>query len=192
LGNVRFMNRQFVKPVLPADCPHLTQNKRRLFRDRKLIIAGMSRRLEVALDDCRGVALGVSVYAVAEMTDDARYLLGLLNSALLSHLFRIRFQAKHLSGGFLAINKGQLARLPIRVIDFAVAEERRKHDKIVGLAQRMTMLVRQRDNAGANMALERRIAAADSEIDRLVYELYGLTDDEICIVEDSIRRNPAR
>lgn len=32
-------------------------------------------------------------------------------------------------------------------------------------------------------ALERQIAATDAEIDRLVYDLYGLTEDEIRIVE---------
>jgi hypothetical protein len=32
-------------------------------------------------------------------------------------------------------------------------------------------------------ALERQIAATDSQIDRLVYDLYGLTEDEIRIVE---------
>ena len=57
------------------------------------------------------------------MVDNPLYLLGVLNSRLLSYLFRIRFQAKHLAGGFLAINKGQLAKLPIRVIDSSVAEE---------------------------------------------------------------------
>lgn len=32
-------------------------------------------------------------------------------------------------------------------------------------------------------ALERQIAATDTQIDRLVYDLYGLTADEIKIVE---------
>jgi hypothetical protein len=31
--------------------------------------------------------------------------------------------------------------------------------------------------------LDRQIAAADAQIDRLVYDLYGLTDDEIKVVE---------
>jgi hypothetical protein len=31
--------------------------------------------------------------------------------------------------------------------------------------------------------LEREIAATDAQIDRLVYELYGLTEEEIKIVE---------
>jgi hypothetical protein len=34
-------------------------------------------------------------------------------------------------------------------------------------------------------AVERQSAALDREIDRLVYELYGLTDEEIRIVEEA-------
>jgi len=37
--------------------------------------------------------------------------------------------------------------------------------------------------ARENTALQRQIEAVDAQIDRLVYELYGLTDDEIEIVE---------
>ena len=33
--------------------------------------------------------------------------------------------------------------------------------------------------------LERQIAAADRQIDLLVYELYGLTEEEITIVEQA-------
>ena len=34
-------------------------------------------------------------------------------------------------------------------------------------------------------AIHRQIDATDRQIDRLVYELYGLTDDEIKIVEEA-------
>ena len=34
--------------------------------------------------------------------------------------------------------------------------------------------------------LERQIAATDRQIDQLVYQLYGLTDDEIALVEGGI------
>jgi len=34
-------------------------------------------------------------------------------------------------------------------------------------------------------ALQRQIEATDREIDQLVYELYGLTDDQIKIVEEA-------
>ncbi len=36
--------------------------------------------------------------------------------------------------------------------------------------------------------LERQIAATDRQIDQLVYQLYGLTDDEIQIVEEATAR----
>jgi predicted nucleic acid-binding Zn-ribbon protein len=36
-------------------------------------------------------------------------------------------------------------------------------------------------------AIQRQIDVTDKEIDRLVYELYDLTDDEINIVEEATR-----
>ncbi len=38
------------------------------------------------------------------------------------------------------------------------------------------------------IALSRQIEATDGEIDRLVYELYGLSDEEIRIVEEATAR----
>ncbi len=122
LGNVRFMKRVFAMPVLPMDSAILTKSKRDLFSNSKIVIAGMSRRLEAAWDT-GGLALGVQVYAVANFQDDPRFLLALLNSKLMSYLLRTRFQAKSLAGGYLAINKGQLAQLPIRIVDAADERE---------------------------------------------------------------------
>jgi hypothetical protein len=38
-------------------------------------------------------------------------------------------------------------------------------------------------DAGAQATVHRQIAATDAQIDRLVYDLYGLTEEEISIVE---------
>ena len=43
-------------------------------------------------------------------------------------------------------------------------------------------------SAHEQTALQRQIEAVDAQIDRLVYELYGLTDDEIEIVEQATRK----
>ena len=40
-------------------------------------------------------------------------------------------------------------------------------------------------NEHARTLLERRIRTTDDQIDALVYELYGLTEDEIAIVEQA-------
>jgi hypothetical protein len=41
----------------------------------------------------------------------------------------------------------------------------------------LTVTLRERE------IVQRRIAATDSEIDRMVYQLYGLTAEEIAIIE---------
>ena len=43
------------------------------------------------------------------------------------------------------------------------------------------------NNPERKTRLRREIEAADREIDQLVYELYGLTEDEIKIVEEAVR-----
>jgi len=53
---------------------------------------------------------------------------------------------------------------------------------VVGLVQRMLALHKQLA-AASIPAYQRQIDATDRQIDRLVYELYGLTDEEIGIVE---------
>jgi hypothetical protein len=62
------------------------------------------------------------------------------------------------------------------------------HDQMVALVE--TMLRLKQEHAAAEAAfsdqrheLAERIAYADQQIDALVYELYGLTDDEIAIIE---------
>jgi hypothetical protein len=54
------------------------------------------------------------------------------------------------------------------------------------LVERMLALHQQRAAAKtehAQTALQRQIDATDREIDRLVYELYGLTEEEVRVVE---------
>jgi hypothetical protein len=46
---------------------------------------------------------------------------------------------------------------------------------------------RSHDSWRSSRVLQRRIDPTDREIDRLVYELYGLTDEEIAIVEGAER-----
>src|SRR5205823_1764999 len=126
-----FRSRDYSRPRLLLDIPELTAAKRRLFASPKIVVAGMSRRLEAAWDG-RGLALGVQVFAVSDCQLDPFYLLALLNSKLLSYLFATRYAAKRLSGGYLAINKGQLARLPIAMPH---ARDRRAQQRAERLAE---------------------------------------------------------
>ncbi|MBN1814559.1 MAG: hypothetical protein JXA14_22155, partial [Anaerolineae bacterium] len=77
---------------------------------------------------------------------------------------------------------------PIRPIDFADPADAALHDKTVALVERMLAL--HRKLAAATLPADKRlyqrqIDATDAQIDALVYELYGLTEEEIEIVEAS-------
>lgn len=193
---VRFMHRAFRRPCLPADCPCLSRGKRELFRGPKIVLAGMVRRLEAAWD-AGGLSLGVQVYAIAR-PQDPWFLLGLLNSKLFSFLFRSRFSAKSLAGGYLAVNKGQLAQLPVRVLPPREGGDLRRHDRMVELVQQVVEARRgaadipvagSRSGSPPDSGKARGKAlfvARDREIDGLVYELYRLTDEEVRRVEAAV------
>ena len=65
-----------------------------------------------------------------------------------------------------------------------------RHDKMVGLVERILALHKKLDAAAipADKELYRRqIETTDQQIDALVCELYELTDEEIKIIEEAAR-----
>ena len=78
-----------------------------------------------------------------------------------------------------------IEKLPIRRIDFDNPEEKKMHDDLVALVERMLELnKRLRDAVGREREeLERRIERTNREIDELGYRLYGLTEEERRVVE---------
>ena len=91
-------------------------------------------------------------------------------------------------GGFLRWKRQYVLPIPIPSLNLNDPADKARHDRIVVLVDEMLAL--QRELAAAERAwaeeqedLARRIARVDREIDGLVYELYGLTEEEIKIVE---------
>jgi hypothetical protein len=115
------------------------------------------------------------------------YLLALLNSRLGAFYFRqtcagleganetyLRFFGQYLEG------------FPVHPIDPSVPAENERHGKMVALAEQMLDLHKRlaaSPDEGEQARLGRLIASTDLEIDTLVYELYGLTEEEVAIVE---------
>ena len=79
-----------------------------------------------------------------------------------------------------------ISQIPIRPIDFNDPADAARHAKMVALVERMLSLHQQLQAAktpAEKTLLQRQIDATDQHIDALVYELYGLTEAEIKIVE---------
>jgi predicted type IV restriction endonuclease len=112
------------------------------------------------------------------------YLLGILNSTLTSAVLRI--VSTPFRGGYIALNRQYIEKLPIRTIDFSDPADRARHDKMVKLVESMLKLHEQlaaAKTAHDKTLIQRQIDATDRQLDALVYALYGLTDEEIRMVE---------
>ena len=116
--------------------------------------------------------------------EGSKYLVGLLNSSTLK-LF-IHSVCTDLQGDSFNFSGVFLAKTPIRNINFSDARDKARHDKMVDLVDQMlslNKLLAAAKTAHEKTSLQRQIDATDRQIDNLVYELYGLTEEEIKIVE---------
>jgi hypothetical protein len=89
------------------------------------------------------------------------------------------------------ISKTFLSQLPIKTIDFTNDVEKKKHGLLVVLVDKMIKLNKDihmlsEYEIDKKQELEKEIKATDKKIDNLVYNLYGLTEEEIKIVEEGI------
>jgi len=115
------------------------------------------------------------------------YLLGIINSQLISWYFLRRSNIAQ-RDDFPKIVLRESRSLPIYPINLSKCSEKEKHDQMVTFVQRMLDLhkhLANTRNPNDKTQIERQIEATDREIDRLVYDLYGLTEEEIAIVEGS-------
>ncbi len=103
------------------------------------------------------------------------FLCAILNSAVADFFFKRISSAFH--GGYYAANKQFIERIPVPMLDLGSATDRAQHDALVALVDRI-LKAKRADGAADTAALER-------EIDERVYRLYGLTAEEIKIVEEA-------
>jgi len=109
-----------------------------------------------------------------------KYILGLFNSKLLNFWFVSKF------GLLMEAAIFKVSQLPIRHIDFDNPNDVKMHDDLVALVERMLDLhKRLKEAVGEEKKhLEHQIARTDRKIDNLVYELYGITEEERKIIDE--------
>jgi type I restriction-modification system DNA methylase subunit len=127
-----------------------------------------------------------SVFIIHASEINQKFLLGLLNSKLLNFVYKLG--NPQTSKVFAEIKPRVIKQLPIRTIDFSNSAEKAQHDKLVALVDSMLELQKKYHETRMERdkeLYERQIKIADVQIDRLVYDLYGLTEEEIGVVEGS-------
>jgi len=113
------------------------------------------------------------------------YWLGILNSNLM--WWFISNTGYVLRGGYFAFTTEYLSPFPIRTIDFSDPQDIALHDQMASLVESMLELNKQLASPMTEhekTILSRQIQTTDDQIDSLVYKLYGLTEEEIDIIEE--------
>ena len=112
------------------------------------------------------------------------YILGLLNSSLL--FWHLRQISNVFRGGWITCTKQYFGELPIHKIDFSNPADKSCHDRLVELVAQMLAAKTKLPTAKTERDrefYENKCATLDQQIDALVYQLYGLTEAEIKLVE---------
>jgi len=163
------------------------QNKT-FYETPKIALRETGNRIVATLDRKNRYLLSTlySIYwKIEENEESLQYLLGVLNSSLAT--FFVKAIALDLTAGaFTKIRTNQLARLPIRTINFDDPGDVARHDQMVSLVNQMVELNKKLAESKMPQAtemLKRQIESTDRQIDQLVYKLYNLTEEEIKIVE---------
>ncbi|GLI46242.1 Eco57I restriction-modification methylase domain-containing protein [Methanoculleus bourgensis] len=147
------------------------------FEEPKIIYAEIATRGQFTIDSDSHYSDTTS-YIIG---NSSPYLVGILNSTLWTFLFSNI--SSEIRGGFFRWKRQYMENLPIHPIDPADVA---CHDRMVALVEKMLDLNTRLAAAQApheREVLAGMIDATDREIDRLVYELYGLTEEEIAVVE---------
>jgi len=186
LERCRYLGASFLCPVVPAHrLPKVSATRTQQSKRPKLIVAGMTKRLECIADMTGDVMAGKSTSLILPVSD-LRYLLGVMNSRLIDFYYKTVYGGNALQGGYLRIGPPQLKEIPIRCLDPDNSSDRAANARMLKLVRSIETLKSQQAaaKAAANEAIiQRQIDAVDAEIDRLVYDLYGLTVKEIALVE---------
>jgi hypothetical protein len=156
----------------------------------KLLTRQIGQYPSFALDavgyHCLNTIFMVTLLETAQV--NSLFLLGVLNSKLLRALWVGRFYDQRQT--FPKIKGTYLKELPIVLPDLKKPADKSRHEKLVLLVDKMLGLMpklRAAKSDSEKATLQNAGTATDQQIDALVYNLYGLTEKEIKLVDEANR-----
>ena len=171
--STRYIKDSYNTPiVLDSDLRELSNRRFMQTQSKKIIIGGMTKILECVYDEGEYVA-GKSTTIILESEDmNLKYALAVLNSTLVSFWYRIYFRSLALAGGYLRIGNNEIKTIPIPDVP---------SEQQAPIIERVDQIL-----AAKAVALHANTAALEKEIDKQVYALYNLTEEDIAIVEANV------
>jgi len=148
---------------------------------KKILVPVVVNKAKAAWDST-GLHVIDSIYFVKKIRESKiaeEYLLALLNSNLLT--FFLINTSSNLRGGYFSMKPAYVNRFPLKT-EFSTQEEKTMYKKIIRNVARINALARTRKTA----IVEREITVLKEKIDEMLYNLYGLSEEEKRIVENIV------
>jgi hypothetical protein len=162
----RYIKDSYTYPIVPAeDLKNYSEVRYNQASSPKIIVASMTTRYEACLDVCGEFIAGKSTTIILGDTKQLYKLTAIINSKLASYWLNIVFNSLKMSGGAINIGRNELQILPIP-------------DKDADFMPLVNKIMESKASSCLNDT-----TALEHEIDMLVYDMYGLTEEEIAIVE---------
>lgn len=235
----RYLKKDYIEPFITYDSEIISEGKWSLFSRPKIMVAGMTKKIEASLDINGDYAPAVSVYSICGEIDILKQIIIIINSKLMNWFFESKFSDKHMAGGYISVNNLLLQQIPFKLFKspnnaIILGENANRHrvdleslelnfskylksqfsieklttklqnwhelnfaefinelnkaiktsggTQLTKLQEMEWMEVFETKKAEAQ-ALKTEIDKTDKKIDKMVYELYGLSEEEIKIVE---------
>jgi len=152
-----------------------------LFDGPKIVWGNLAKRSSFCLDETNGFYVNNPADI---LPTNSKYVLGILNSKLMSYFLKSICAERQ--GGFIEQKPVYVSQVPIkkptRTQEIEITEHVEKmlqlNEKLLKIGDKMT---------DERTRIEEDINKTDTKIDNLVYEIYGLTDAEKKIIENSLK-----
>ena len=154
--------------------PSIGENNNRFIRP-KIIIRQGDIRITAALDINNKFHCGYTLFTFNVDNDDvqvSKYILGILNSTLITYYMKEKNWIKIIPGKNPQIRVDSVKKIPICI------NQKSYNNQIIGLVDQILKAKQ------LNPMVD--TSSLDLEIDKLVYQIYGLTEEEINIVESNL------
>lgn len=167
-GNTfRALKSKSVKKYLTLDTLQIDTDFAERFRDEMIIMPRTVSYLQSTIKDENIVLLDRIYYLLPKEPINLRFVLGCINSKLTNYWFEYYYSSTKVSGNYFDLNGNQIMSIPL--------PSDSDNSQISSLVD-CILTAKKNDPTADTSALE-------TTIDRLVYELYGLTNREVKIID---------
>jgi Eco57I restriction-modification methylase/TaqI-like C-terminal specificity domain len=176
---LRNRGKRFNRPTL--DVRKVKSNRAALYATPKIIVAKIAKVLECFLDaDGSYASLNTNCVFAPKGGRSLEFLVGVLNSSLITFIYVQLFAALKMSGGYFQFQAPQLRLLPIPPID---NPRQLAIERLVATTSGLHRELLDSNTPHEREKIERQIWAVERQIDQIVFELYEMTAEEITVVE---------